>query len=238
MTRKYVAFDIETAKDVPGEEFDWRPHRPLGIACAAALRCDDEKNPILFYGKNADGTPAKRMSQAEAKNVVRELAKVVEEGYTLLTWNGLGFDFDVLQEESGLLDECNELALGHVDAMFHVFCDRGFPVALDKAAQGLRIPGKPPGMSGWLAPKLWAQGRYQDVLDYVTQDVRIALQVARTCEERRRFQWITRRGTTSSMDLSRGWLTVREALRLPEPDTSWMRSPIPRRQFTQWLNVR
>ena len=40
------------------------------------------------------------------------------------------------------------------------------------------------------------------------------------------------------MDLRRGWLTVREALRLPEPDTSWMSNPIPRRQFTQWLKPR
>ena len=34
MTRRYLAFDIETAKDVPGVEFNWRAHRPLGISCA------------------------------------------------------------------------------------------------------------------------------------------------------------------------------------------------------------
>jgi hypothetical protein len=122
--------------------------------------------------------------------------------------------------------------------MFHVFCDRGFPVALDKAAQALGIPGKPPGMSGVLAPRLWAQGRFQDVMDYVSQDVRIALQIAVKCESQRRFDWLTRRGTVSSMALPRGWLTVQEALRLPEPDTSWMSSPIPRREFTRWLTVR
>jgi hypothetical protein len=237
MTRKYVAFDLETSKDVPGEDFDWRPHRPLGISCAAALRCDQEK-PVFWHGKSPDGTPAKRMSQTEASGLVRDLAQLVADGYTLLTWNGLGFDFDVLGEESGLAGECMHLTLDHVDMMFHVFCDRGFPVALDKAAQALGIPGKPPGMSGWLAPKLWAQGRHQEVLDYVAQDVRIALQIAGICEERRRFQWTTRRGTASSMDLRQGWLTVREALRLPEPDTSWMSNPIPRREFTQWLKLR
>ena len=237
MTRKYAALDIETAKDVPGADFDWRPHRPLGISCAAVLRCDAKK-AVLFHGNSQDGTPTGRMSQADAGKVVHELARLVADGYTLLTWNGLGFDFNVLQEESGLLDQCRALALDHVDAMLHVFCDRGFPVALDKAAQALGIPGKPAGMSGWLAPKLWAQGRYQEVLDYVAHDAHIALQVAHACEERRRFEWITRRGTSSSMDLRRGWLTVREALRLPEPDTSWMSSPIPRDQFTQWLNLR
>ncbi len=236
MTRRYAAFDIETAKDVPGSDFNWRAYRPLGISCAAALQCDSQE-PVIWHGKNADGSPAGRMSQAEAKGVVLELTNWVADGYTLLTWNGLGFDFDVLGEESGCRDECKELAMNHVDMMFHVFCDRGFPVAIDKAAQALGIPGKPPGMSGMLAPRLWAQGRFQDVLDYVAQDVRIALDVARICERRRRFKWITQKGATRSMDLPQGWLTVSDAMRLPKPDTSWMDSAIPRRAFTGWLKA-
>lgn len=232
-----MAFDIETVKEVPGEDFNWKPYRPLGISCAAAFPCD-AKEPIVWYGKNPDGTPAQRMSQGEARNVVGELVNLVAEGYTLLTWNGIGFDFDVLAEESSCHNECRELALNHVDMMFHVFCDRGFPVSLEKAAQGLGIPGKPPGMSGLLAPQFWAQGHYQDVLTYLVQDVRIVLRIASECEARRRFEWITQRGFRSSMDLPGGWLTARDALRLPEPDTSWMDSPIPRHQFTQWLNIR
>ena len=232
--RKYLAFDIETAKDVPGTDFNWRAYRPLGISCAAALPFDAHQ-PTVWHGKDPDGTPARKMSNDEVRNLVKHLVKWASDGYTILTWNGLGFDFDVLVEESGAFEECKELAMNHVDMMFHVFCDRGFPVALDKAAQGLQIPGKPAGMSGVLAPQLWAQGRHQEVIDYVAQDVRIALEVAQTCEKRRSFQWMTRRGSISSMDLSRGWLTVKEALRLPEPDTSWMDDPIPRRQFTRWM---
>ncbi len=237
MTRKYLAFDIETAKEVPGEDFNWKPYRPLGICCAAGCPCD-ARQPIVWFGKNPDGTPAHRLSQDESRNVVRELVNLVADGYTLLSWNGLGFDFDVLAEESGCHNECRDLALNHVDMMFHVFCDRGFPVKLEKAAQGLGIPGKPPGMSGLLAPQLWAKGRYQDVLNYVIQDVHIILQVASKCDASRRFEWITRRGSLSSMDLPRGWLTVRDALRLPEPDISWMNSPIPRCEFNQWLKIR
>jgi hypothetical protein len=237
MARKYVAFDIETAKDVPGEDFNWKPHRPLGICCAAGL-CSDAQEPILWYGKTGDGQPAPRMSKAEAAGVVRELAELVAKGYTLLTWNGLGFDLDILAEESGLREECRELVLGHVDMMFHVFCEKGFPVGLDKAAQGLGIPGKPPGMSGEKAPLMWAAGQHEDVLKYVTQDVRAALQIGHTCEGKRRFAWLTRKGTTSTMDLKKGWLNVREAMQLPLPDTSWMREPIPRREFTRWLEGR
>ncbi len=97
------------------------------------------------------------------------------------------------------------------------------------------IPGKPPGMSGLLAPRLWAQGKYQEVLDYVAQDVRIAMGIALKCEERRKFEWITRKGSKSSLNLPQGWLTVGKALLLPEPDTSWMSSPINRRAFTGWI---
>jgi len=236
MARKYLAFDIETAKDVPGADFNWKPFRPLGICCAAVLPCGTQE-PTVWYGANADGTPAKQMSPSEVQKMVNQLVDLASRGYTLVTWNGLGFDFDVLAEESSSVEECRNLAVNHVDMMFHVYCDRGFPVALDKAAEALGIPGKPAGMSGMLAPRLWAQDRYQEVIDYVAQDVRMALKVAETCEKMRSFRWKTRKGQISSMNLRRGWLTVKDALRLPAPDTSWMDNPIPRSHFTQWMDV-
>ena len=234
MERKYVAFDIETAANVANFRGQWRSFRPLGITCAAALASGAEKATV-WHAQNADGTPAGRMSRAEARQVVDRLAALAAEGCTILTWNGLGFDFEVLAEESGALAECRELALAHVDMMFHVFCDRGYPVALDKAAKGLGIPGKPKGMSGFLAPRLWAEGRHQEVLDYVADDVRIALEIAHRCEAERRFQWITSQGKRQAMPLARGWLTVRQAMDLPEPDTSWMTRPMRRSRFTAWL---
>ena len=234
MIRKYVAFDIETAAHIANFRGDWRSFRPLGITCAAALASDAEQAAV-WHGKNPDGAPAARMSRAEARQLVDRLAALTAEGYTILTWNGLGFDFEVLAEESGDLAACRELALAHVDMMFHVFCNRGYPVALDNAAKALRIPGKPQGMSGFLAPRLWAEGRHQEVLDYVADDVRIALEIARRCEAERRFQWITIQGRRQAMPLARGWLTVRQAIELPEPDTSWMPRPIRRSRFTAWL---
>jgi hypothetical protein len=92
-------------------------------------------------------------------------------------------------------------------------------------------------MSGIKAPKLWAEGRHPEVLDYVAQDVRTAIQLAQVCEQRRRFEWITRKGTKNQMPLPKGWLTVREALGLPEPDTSWMSNPLKRRDFMAWLQA-
>ena len=237
MSRKFVAFDIETAKEVPGDDFDWEPHRPLGISCAALLK-SDETVPEFVHGMNADGRPAKQLSLAEAGELVSRLTRLVEQQFTILTWNGLGFDFDVLAEESGMVNECRTIATNHVDMMFHVFCDRGFPVALDKVAQGMRIPGKPAGMSGFMAPRMWAEGRFDEVLAYVAQDVRMTLQIARACESQKRMNWITRKGTASSMELKRGWLSVEDALKLPTPDTSWMTQPMPRDRFTRWMTGR
>ncbi len=234
MTRKYLAFDIETAADIPGPDFNWRPHRPIGITCAAIV-ASDAPEPIVWHGKTDARAPAPRMTRDEAREVVKSLVQKAAEGYTVVTWNGLGFDFDVLAEESGAPEPCRELALGHVDMMFHIFCEKGFPVSLEKAATAMGVSGKLEGLSGWQAPRLWAKGEHQKVLEYVAQDVRVALHIAQTAETKKSFSWKTQKGTTSSMPLARGWLSVRDALKLPEPDTSWMSNPIPRKSFSAWL---
>jgi hypothetical protein len=43
MTRKFLAFDIETATDVPGDDFNWKPHWPLGISCAATVSTESSE---------------------------------------------------------------------------------------------------------------------------------------------------------------------------------------------------
>jgi hypothetical protein len=159
----------------------------------------------------------------------------VERGYTVATWNGVGFDFDILAEESGMLTQCRRLALDHVDPMFHILCELGFGVSLQAAARGMKLAGKPEGMNGAMAPVLWAEGRREVVLDYVAQDARTTAKLARECEARGTFRWITRRRVLRTMELPKGWLTVEEAERLPEPDTSWMAEPWARAEFTAWL---
>jgi hypothetical protein len=70
----------------------------------------------------------------------------------------------------------------------------------------------------------------------VEQDCRIALEVAEKSEQQRSFSWITGKGTVGDLDLPKGWLTVQDAMKLPLPDTSWMRDPPwPQSKFTKWL---
>jgi hypothetical protein len=234
MGRKYLAFDIETAKQVPGEDFNWKPHRPLGITCIASqsTECDE---PRIWLTQTSSGIPAPQMEQDDVAGFVRYLSGAMTDGWVPLSWNGLSFDLDILAEESGSVDECKSLARNHVDMMFHVVCEKGFPVALKSAASGLGLEGKLAGVGGVDAPSLWANGQYHVVTDYVAQDVRTTLAVALKSEKKRLFAWTTRRGTISSMPLPRGWLTVDLAARLPLPDTSWMSKPPSRRDFMAWL---
>ena len=132
--------------------------------------------------------------------------------FTLLTWNGLGFDFDILAEESGMLDECRRLALGHVDMMFHIYAHLGYPLGLSKAAKGMGTLGKPEGMDGEIANRMWQDGERMPVISYCAQDVHATLALARECEKQRHLQWTSNRGNSMSYDLAIGWLTVREAL--------------------------
>ena len=230
--RKYLAFDIETAR-ITEEASDWRSCRPLGISCAATLLAGDNE-PVLWHGGDRQN-PNDQMNQQEAADLVHYLAAQVGQGYTLLTWNGLGFDLDILAEESNLLPQCRALVTDHVDMMFHIFCLRGFGVGLDAAARGMDIKGKPEGMTGAKAPVMWAEGKREEVLRYVAQDVRTTLDVALACESVGALRWVSRKGKLRTMKLLEGWLTVEKALELPLPYTAWMDEPWSREEFTGWM---
>ena len=231
MNREYLAFDIETAKVMPEGDPNWRSCRPLGIACAATLTTDT--NELVLWQSSASD----RLTAEEAAGLVDFLSEQAATGHTIATWNGVGFDFDILAEESGMLAECRELAMNHVDMMFHILCRLGFGVSLDAAARGMGLEGKPEGMNGAMAPALWAEGKRETVLDYVAQDVRTTAAVATACEASGWLHWITKRETARKMTLPDGWLTADEAWELPEPNTSWMTDPWRREDFTAWMKA-
>lgn len=239
MTRRYLAFDLETAKITPQDE-DVQAHRPLGICCWAAAWVSEKSGEIItrsYPGTDSQGSITSQMSRFECCDLVRRLRSAIKlDGFTLLTHNGVGFDLDILAEESGMHVECADLALRSVDTCLLIHCMKGFPVGLDAIARGMGLSGKAEGMSGALAPQMWAEGKFNEVLAYVAQDVRSTLQVALEIEKRRGLNWIAKSGKRNSLPIPR-LLTVAEALRLPEPDTSWMDSPIPRSRFVGWMEM-
>ncbi len=233
MTKKYCGFDIETAKILPEDFGDLHDHRPLGISCAA-FWCEDTDKAEVFYSIDSNDNAAEKMSVEDLCSFVECLIDKVKQGYTIVTHNGLGFDFDILAEESGRLDDCRELALNHIDMMFHFFCGKGFVIGLNAAAKSIGV-SKPEDIDGSVAPQLWKDGNHQQVLDYVAQDCRLTLDVALTSEKNKKITWVTRKGSTAYFSLPNGWLPVNEAMNLPLPDTSWMDNPWERSKFTAWL---
>ena len=236
--RRYAAFDIETAAlSVEGQ--DWRHARPLGITCAAIALCDTEM-PETYHG-GALIAPTPRMTQSEAAALVDRLIALTAAGYDIVAWNGAGFDFDVLAEESGRHADCVALATAHIDPMFHVLCAKGFPVGLDAVARGMGIAGKPEGMSGGLAPAMWRDGRIADVLTYVAQDARVTLALIQSCEAAGALRWISQRGKLNILPLPHdGFCTVAQAREMPLPDTSWMSGApmLTREGVLEWMGPR
>ena len=157
--KKYAAFDLETAIEVPDGD-DWREYRPLGITCAALYAPELATDPVTWCGTDEAGGIADRMGREELFLMVRQLEALQQhQGFTLVTWNGLGFDFDVLAEESGAPEEWRRLALDHVDMMFHVLCKLGHPLGLETAAQGMSVEGKTEGREGAMAVSMWNEGQ-------------------------------------------------------------------------------
>jgi len=230
---KFLAFDIEIAAIVKGT--DWKAFRPLGISVAATMPSGEK--PRLWYGEGRpNDQPLPRMPRAQVQVLVAYLQERVREGFTICTWNGLRFDFDILAEESGLVRECAELALDHVDPMFHFFCEQGWAFGLKAAARGIGL-NKTEGMDGALAPVLWAAGQYAQIMDYVIQDVQITLAVTEAAHRYGSLPWMNSKGRPMRWDI-RGskLLTCREALQLPEPaPPAWIKDPWRRADFTTWM---
>jgi len=231
---KYLAFDLEIYKEIPEGAADFRRFRPLGISCAATLASGGDLK--LWFGKDSQGSITSQTPVEQLNELVAYIMDMRLKGYKVVTWNGLGFDFDILYEETGSNPDCKFLALNHYDMMFHLFCEKGYPLSLDKAARGMGLSGKTPGMDGSQVPLLWQQGQFDKVLEYLSQDVKATLELAAVCESRHHLEWFSNTGKQQRLALPKGWLNVEAALKLPEPDTSWMSNPWPRRKFTGWLD--
>jgi len=228
----YLIFDLET-ENIPGPlNLDRRVPR---ITVGATLASDGDLR--LWYDPTPEGEPTGALLTPEgAGELVRYLAAAQRGGQTVVTWNGAGFDFRVLAQASGLVDECVELAWAHLDLMFWFHCRNGYSIGLNKAAQAVGS-GKTEGMTGADAPRLWDAGEYQTVMDYVAQDVRALAAVHEAAARSHALRWVNSRGRSSRA--AGPVLPVREAYKLPPADTSWMRrAPWPRAKFVGWMLAR
>lgn len=222
---KFAAFDLEIAKVVE-EGADWGPKDLLGITCLCIVLSDNDE-PIVYSG-------VPQIDKYQCAEIVRKLESLVEDGYMITGFNSLGFDFLVLGMESGLLNECKTLALNHLDLFFQLFAQLGYAPGLDKLARGLGLGAKTEGVNGAKAPQMWLGGRYQEVIDYCVQDVRLTVLLAEEMQRLGYVKWTSSSGKSTGTRIP-GLLTVAEAMKLPEPDVSWMTNAWERSKFTGWL---
>lgn len=249
---KFAAFDLEIAKPVKGD--DWKAQRPLGISCAAVAVSEQPRG----WKHAEDGvwvwSDKPQLSGGGLNALVTNLAELAHMGYTIVTWNGAAFDFDILAEESGEYELCAELVLNHVDLMTIVVACRGHYLSLDKAAVGAGVPGKLKSvtlndgtvhdqMNGADAPKLWAAGETDAVIEYLKQDAKTTLAVAKAWQKTKRVEWRSnsRRPQMFSIPSSPAWNnqlpTVQHCLDWSgrhEIDTSWMSNPPSLDEMTAW----
>ncbi|MEE8399237.1 MAG: ribonuclease H-like domain-containing protein [Desulfobacterales bacterium] len=234
---KIAAFDLEIAKEIPNDVLDWQTISPLGITCASVAHSDSE-TPSVWQG-------VPQMTREECRELVGGLQDLVSRGYVLVTWNGCSFDFAVLAEESGMVSECAELAMNHVDLMLIVTFTKGWFLGLQKALEGAKVEGKVKsvqlsdgstlkGMHGSKAPALWERGEYEAVLTYLNGDVVQLLRLVEIIQRDAAISWISGTGNRQRVAVKK-LLTVRECFDIPEPDVSWMDDPPTRQQFIRWM---
>lgn len=77
-------------------------------------------------------------------------------------------------------------------------------------------------------------GDYHKVLEYVSQDVKATLALAQAIRDQGELRWVSRAGRPNQCDMPL-LLTVKEAIPMPPPDTSWMSNPWPRSKFYGWI---
>ena len=234
---KFAAFDLETRRLVDNKKMGLEKGK-LGVTCIG-LMLSGQQSPEMWFGEETDGQIADQMSRDHLNHFVDRLMTLSDDGFTIMSWNGLNFDFRVLAAESGRVQDCQSLAIDHVDMMFNIFCDKGWPVAITQVASGMGLKGKTLGMDGLEAVRIWTEQphRRKDVVEYAAQDVQITLKLAELGHEQRLLRWRSQSGNLQQLKLLNGWLTCNEVDRGPEPDNSWMDNPIPRAYFKDWLAI-
>lgn len=232
----HFSFDLETAKPIP-DFSKWREHVPLGVSCASSYWFGGR---ALWYAGKTQNTFTPKMSESEKNEMIETIFDAMVNGYTIVSFNGAGFDFHMLYletQDSEIKKKIREIAYNHVDMMFHFYTVKGYPIGLDKMSKSIGLSGKTEGMHGDLAPELWQKGEYEKVLEYVSDDGRLTYDSYRIIMAQNGFSWISNSGYNNTFILENNkWMTVDECLRIPEFHPKWMREPLMRKDMVGWLD--
>lgn len=227
----YLSFDIEIYSEMNDAD------NIENLIPSVGAFCTDVDN-VFYYEDDP------YMSKETAKRLVKDMIEKTKEGYILFGWNILSFDLRLLAHYSEMFEECGRLALNAVDGMFLVVANKGHMLGLDKVLIGARIETKLHevelndgttlfSMNGSKAPMLWRSKEFAAVKEYLKYDVIQPLKLAKHIEKNKIIKWTSNSGRQNF--LKTDLLPVKDALKLPVPDTSWMKEVKQRSDFLNWI---
>ena len=169
-----VAFDVELDRLVPES---WSEESMPRITCAAIY--SEEKGTKLYYTKAENGG-APCLSKDDAKRLCDDLYAHFKRGALIVSWGGTAVDFRALYNSLTGDDErqrrCALVTRGHIDIPIASSTDIGMMMGLDAAAKGTGQGRKSNAISS-NAPRLWSEGKHQEVLEHVKLDAILTLRV-------------------------------------------------------------
>jgi hypothetical protein len=229
---KLLSFDIEIS-DIfelkPGE--DLNKYAPFHISVASTAIYEGEER--IWYSVDDCNNPLLNMSKPIANDLLRYIKAMQDEGFTVCAWNGLGFDIRWIGYNAENMELASKIAYKMWDPMFQFFNQRGFPVSLAAVAKAMGIK-QSKLMNGADAPKEWNAGNYQKVMDYVLGDSQITNLIIKEIIKRKEIAWVTQRGEIRTEPILRPQ-TIEQILQSPQPDQSWMKTKIERKDFYKWF---
>ena len=229
---KLLSFDIEISDVFElGKYEDIEKYAPFHISVAATAIHNGEER--IWYSEDADGSPALSVTQQRAHELLEYLDEMQQAGFMVCAWNGLNFDLKWIGHQAEDMALAARIALKSYDPMFQFFNQAGFPVGLAKVAQAMGI-SQEKLMDGADAPKQWRAGNCQEVMDYCLGDCQMTNLIILAIQKAGKTKWVTAKGQVRSKPTPR-FKTVEDVIQDPEPDQSWMDTPMPRLKFYQWV---
>ena len=229
---KLLGFDIEISEifDLKPQE-DINKYAPFHISVASTVIDGGEER--IWYSTDNHKKPLASITKEKAADLLNYLKAKQEEGFMICAWNGLGFDMQWIGYNAKNMKLASEVARKIYDPMFQFFNQRGFPVGLASVARAMGIK-QSKLMTGEDAPKQWQAGNYQKVMDYVLGDSQITNLIVKKIITKKEIAWVTQKGEIKTEPIAR-LKTVEEILKEPEPDQSWMSTPVLRKNFYRWF---
>jgi len=229
---KLLSFDIEISDVFELEKHeDMEKYAPFHISVAATAIYDGDER--VWYSQDKEGRPALNLTQQRAHELLEYLEEMQQKEFMVCAWNGLSFDLKWIGHQADDMALAARIALKSYDPMFQFFNQAGFPVSLASVAQAMGI-SQEKLMAGADAPKEWRAGNCQKVMDYCLGDCQMTNLIVRAIQKARQVQWMTTKGYVSSKPMPR-LKPVEEVIQDPEPDQSWMDTPIPKSKFYKWV---